>query len=156
MPIARSHNSERGRAKAGFALRSWVRRCVWIAAGIAAGAALAGAGPPQQPAQTSPSTPAATRQQPAPANGDLPAVHQEKGVSGAEAKQPGSEVVQANPNRKITEESAELLKLARDLKSEVDKTTKDTLSMGVIRKAEQIRRLAQSVRAKGKPETAWK
>ena len=56
-------------------------------------------------------------------------------------------------NRQIAQESAELLKLATDLKAEVDKTTKDTLSMLVIRKAEEIRRLAHSVRQRVKQES---
>jgi hypothetical protein len=43
-----------------------------------------------------------------------------------------------------------LLKLATDLKTEVDKTTKDTLSLGVIRKADEIERLAHDVKEKMK------
>jgi hypothetical protein len=58
----------------------------------------------------------------------------------------------ANLERKkqISEDSAKLLKLATDLKAEVDKTSKDTLSLGVIRKAEEIEKLAHSVREKMK------
>jgi len=41
-----------------------------------------------------------------------------------------------------------LLKLATDLKAEVDKTTKDTLSLNVIRKADEIERLAHNVKGK--------
>jgi len=52
--------------------------------------------------------------------------------------------------RQIAEDSAKLLKMAADLKAEVDKTGKDTLSLGVIRKAEQIERLAHDVREKMK------
>jgi hypothetical protein len=40
--------------------------------------------------------------------------------------------------------------MALALKAEVDKTTKDTLSLDVIRKAEQIERLAKSVKEKMK------
>jgi hypothetical protein len=58
----------------------------------------------------------------------------------------------ANQERKrqIADDSAKLLKLATDLKAEVDKTSKDTLSMGVIRKAEEIEKLAHSVKEKMK------
>jgi hypothetical protein len=58
----------------------------------------------------------------------------------------------ANAERKkqISDDSARLLKLAGDLKSEVDKTNKDTLSLNVIRKADEIEKLAQSVREKMK------
>lgn len=58
----------------------------------------------------------------------------------------------ANLERKkqIADDSAKLLKLATDLKAEVDKTSKDTLSLGVIRKAEEIEKLAHSVKEKMK------
>ena len=58
----------------------------------------------------------------------------------------------ANAERKkqIADDSAKLLKLATDLKTEVDKTSKDTLSLGVIRKAEEIEKLAHSVKEKMK------
>ena len=58
----------------------------------------------------------------------------------------------ANIERKkqISDDSAKLLKLAADLKSEVDKTTKDTLSINVIRKADEIEKLAHSVKEKMK------
>jgi hypothetical protein len=58
----------------------------------------------------------------------------------------------ANAERKkqIAEDSAKLLKLATDLKAEVDKTSKDTLSLNVIRKADEIERLARNVKEKMK------
>jgi len=58
----------------------------------------------------------------------------------------------ANSERKkqIAEDSAKLLKLATDLKAEVDKTDKDTLSLTVIRKADEIERLAHNVKEKMK------
>lgn len=40
--------------------------------------------------------------------------------------------------------------MAADLKVEVDKTNKDTLSLNVIRKADAIERLAKTVREKTK------
>jgi hypothetical protein len=39
-----------------------------------------------------------------------------------------------------------LLKLATELKAEVDKTTKDTLSLSVIRKADEIEKMAHGVK----------
>jgi type VI protein secretion system component VasF len=48
--------------------------------------------------------------------------------------------------QKIVSECADLLKMATDLKSEVDKTTKDTLSIAVVRKAGAIEQLAHKVR----------
>jgi hypothetical protein len=52
------------------------------------------------------------------------------------------------PSQQIAEDSARLLKLATDLKAEVDKTNKDTLSLRVVRKADEIERLAHAVRAR--------
>jgi len=52
--------------------------------------------------------------------------------------------------RQIAEDSAKLLKLATELKAEVDKTTKDMLSLTVIRKADEIERLAHNVKDKMK------
>lgn len=50
----------------------------------------------------------------------------------------------------IADDSAKLLKLAGDLKAEVDKSSKDTLSIGVIRKADEIEKLARAVKEKMK------
>jgi DNA-binding transcriptional MocR family regulator len=52
---------------------------------------------------------------------------------------------------KIAGDTARLLQLATDLKAEVDKTTKDTLSVNVIRKADQIEKLAHDARVNIKP-----
>jgi len=58
----------------------------------------------------------------------------------------------ANTERRkqIADDSAKLVKLATDLKAEVDKTSKDTLSLNVIRKADEIERLAHNVKEKMK------
>lgn len=53
--------------------------------------------------------------------------------------------------KQITSECADLLKMATDLKSAVDKTTKDTLSITVVRKASEIEQLAHKVRT-GSPK----
>jgi hypothetical protein len=60
------------------------------------------------------------------------------------------EAADAERRRQIAEDSAKLLKLATDLKAEVDKTSKDTLSLTVIRKADEIERLARGVKEKMK------
>jgi hypothetical protein len=43
-------------------------------------------------------------------------------------------------------ESAALLKLAMELKADVDKSSKDTLSLAVIRKADEIERMAHGMK----------
>jgi hypothetical protein len=50
----------------------------------------------------------------------------------------------------ITDGSTRLLSMALALKAEVDKTTKDTLSINVIRKADEIEKLAHNVKEKMK------
>lgn len=50
--------------------------------------------------------------------------------------------------------SAALLKLATELKAEVDKSTKDTLSIGVIRKANEIERMAHGMKDKYRASAA--
>jgi len=58
--------------------------------------------------------------------------------------------VNTERRKQIADDSAKLLKLATDLKVEVDKTTKDTLSIDVVRKAEEIEHLAHNVKEKMK------
>lgn len=60
------------------------------------------------------------------------------------------EAVNAERKKIIADESALLLKLATDLKTEVDKTDKDTLSLTVIRKADVIEKLARDMKEKMK------
>jgi len=65
---------------------------------------------------------------------------------------PAENFAAANAERRkqILEDAAKLAKLAADLKAEIDKTSKDTLSIGVIRKAAEIEVLAHSVKEKMK------
>jgi hypothetical protein len=46
----------------------------------------------------------------------------------------------------LAADTARLYQLANELKAEMDKSTKDTLSLGVMRKADEIERLAKKVR----------
>jgi hypothetical protein len=62
---------------------------------------------------------------------------------------PGNAAI-TDRKKQIADESAELLNMALALKAEVDKTTKDTLSLNVIKKADQIEKLAKSVKDKMK------
>jgi hypothetical protein len=64
-------------------------------------------------------------------------------------------VSQAENDRKrqISDESTQLLAMAVALKAEVDKTTKDTLSLNVIRKADEIEKMAKTVKEKMKQGT---
>ena len=46
----------------------------------------------------------------------------------------------------LAADTAELLKLANELKAEMDKSTKDELSLTVVKKADQVEKLAHKVR----------
>ena len=48
--------------------------------------------------------------------------------------------------KKLVEETAKLLVLANELKAAVDKSDKNTLSLEVVRKADEIEKLAHSVK----------
>lgn len=52
--------------------------------------------------------------------------------------------------RKLVADMERLVALANELKSQVDKSNKDTLSLDVVRKADEIEKLAHSVKEKMK------
>jgi uncharacterized membrane protein len=80
----------------------------------------------------------------------IPDKNQENDSNAQQAKKQNFEAANAERKKQISLDSAKLLKLATDLKAEVDKTTKDTLSLTVIRKADEIERLARNVKEKMK------
>ena len=53
---------------------------------------------------------------------------------------------QTPQQKQLADDTAKLLALANELKAELDKSTKDTLSLSVIKKAEQVEKLAHKVR----------
>ena len=67
-----------------------------------------------------------------------------------QTKKQSFDAANAERRKQLVDDSALLLKLAAQLKTEVDKTTKDTLSLTVIRKADEIERLARGVKEKMK------
>lgn len=79
-----------------------------------------------------------------------PDANQQMAMHDQQAKSKNVDAANLERKRQITDDSAKLLKLASDLKAEVDKTSKDTLSLGVIRKAEEIEKLAHNVKEKMK------
>src|SRR5579862_3834362 len=52
--------------------------------------------------------------------------------------------------KRLVADTDKLLALATDLKAQVDKSTKDTLSVDVIKKADEIEKLAHSVKERMK------
>ncbi len=71
------------------------------------------------------------------------AAHATNGAETGHTAQPGSK-----PEAKM--DSEKLLALAVALKAEVDKTNKDMLSVSVVRKAQEIEKLARAVRERSK------
>jgi len=80
----------------------------------------------------------------------LPDVNKQMEMRNEQVKKQNFEAVNTQRKKIIADESALLLKLATDLKTEVDKTTKDELSINVIRKAELVEKLAHDMKEKMK------
>jgi hypothetical protein len=63
---------------------------------------------------------------------------------------PAAETRKATPadprEAQLLADTEKLLKLSQELKAEVDKSTKDTLSLAVIKKAEEVEKLAKSIK----------
>jgi len=64
------------------------------------------------------------------------------------AKAQVTEASTTPPKKQIALDSDYLLKMANDLKANMDKTTPDTLSVTVVRQAEAIEKLAHKMRSK--------
>jgi hypothetical protein len=119
---------------------------VLVLACLAAGALLTGAAQPgQQAPSLNPDKPYLL-----PEANNLPDTNTQMRMREAQMKKQNFEAANAERKKQITDDSAKLLKLATDLKTEVDKTTKDTLSLTVIRKADEIEHLAHNVKEKMK------
>lgn len=110
-------------------------------------AALAGAVGPGQ--KGTPGMPLSS-EMPNPQPNRLPDANQQMEMHEEQAKKQNFEAANVERRKQIAEDSAKLLKLATDLKTEVDKTTKDELSLSVIRKADEIEKLAHNVKEKMK------
>jgi IS30 family transposase len=78
----------------------------------------------------------------------LPDANEQERMRQAQTSEQNYEAVNAARKKQVSEESTKLLKLAIDLKAEVDKTGKDTLSLSAIRKADSIERMARDIREK--------
>ena len=123
--------------------RTWV----WAAACLFAGAFLVTAVDrgQQSPAGSPPDKPVNQSEANRPLDDN-----QQTQVQGQQQKNVKLETANSERKRQFTDDSAHLLKLANELKKEVDKTDKDTLSIAVIRKADEIERLAHIVKEKMK------
>lgn len=76
-----------------------------------------------------------------------PNASQNPPVMAASARRSEPDPALAGKQPALRTQLAELLQLANELQSDVDKTNKDTLSLSVVRKADRIEKLARSMRA---------
>jgi hypothetical protein len=133
------HRAGRGRPK-GWIRRRGVELCLLaccVALGLAASAGLLRGHAQSAPAPTT-AAPEKVASAPTPA-------------AGQQEKPPTGNTADEAQKQEIASECADLLKMATDLKSAVDKTTRDTLSVTVVRKAGEIEQLAHKVRT-GSPK----
>lgn len=107
------------------------------AALLMAFSSIAGISQQNTPAPPAP-TPAATTPAPVAQPSDTP--------PNAAANQKPQDPVMLQRKKQLAADTAKLLELANELKAEMDKSSKDTLSLNVIKKAEQVERLAHKVR----------
>ena len=135
----------------GFQHRDWAgrRRYRMLAPGVVTmlGAALAFGQQSSSPGQLQP---AVGQQAPDPGPSRPAAGATPLGVPAAQGVSRNLDAANAERRKQIADDSAKLLQLATGLKAEVDKTDKDTLSMTVIRKADEIEKLAHAVKEKMK------
>jgi hypothetical protein len=117
-------------------------RLGWLALAACAGVlvAAASAGLLRVHAET-PSGQSTTAQAPSPQ-----AVAEQSASTAGQIAQPAGDKATDAQQRHIASECADLLKMANALKSAVDKTTKDQLSVTVVRKANEIEQLAHKAR----------
>ena len=104
----------------------------------------------QAPSSQNPGTPTYNKPILSPEANRLPDKNEQMTMHEQQGKKANFEAANLERKRQIADDSTRLLKLASDLKSEVDKTSKDTLSLGVIRKADEIEKLAHTVKEKMK------
>jgi len=111
------------------------------ASAAAAGAAAAASSAAPAPKKSAASAAAQTSTN----SGNTPPQTEEAQI-GAVSGGLGSPAAPAPPLKGVAAQCANLLKMATDLKSEVDKTTKDVLSLSVVREAGQIEETAKKMR----------
>jgi hypothetical protein len=80
----------------------------------------------------------------------LPDANDQMKMRNRDAKQQSFDAANAARKKQLSDDSTKLLTLAMALKAEVDKTNKDLLSLNVIRKADEIEKLAHDVKEKMK------
>ena len=120
----------------------WIRNVLGL---VVLSALLAVAQPPPQQSDSNPDKPYLR-----PEANRLPDKNAQMQLQDDKSQKQRFETANTERQRQIADDTSKLLELATQLKAEVDKTSKDTLSLNVIRKAESIERLAKGVKEKMK------
>ena len=82
---------------------------------------------------------------PAPPTGVIPGADNDTGISPAMQAQQ-AKIRNKDRQKQLVQDTDKLLQLATQLKAEVDKTNQNILSVDVMRKADEIEKLAKSVK----------
>jgi hypothetical protein len=88
----------------------------------------------------------AAAQQPAQGSAAQPPAAPAPAARGATVDTPKPATPQTLEQKQLAEDIAKLLTLANELKAELDKSNKNTLSLSVIKKAQEVEKLAHKVR----------
>lgn len=121
---------------------SWVRAFVVAVAVLSAPCAFS----QQNPCSSQPCPNAAVEAKKYP----LPDANDQMEMQQQQTEKNNFEAANLERERQLTEETAMLLKLAGELKAEVDTSSQGKLSLSVIRQVEDIERLAHNVQVKMK------
>ena len=131
------------------------RRAMFGVAFVASSVGMSGSGVALGQATQSPATPAQQSSGPARTSNDAAASSKTDASAaskpgGADANAPAAAGVQPvnDKQKKLAADTDRLLAMANDLKQQVDKTNKDVLSVDVIKKAEEIEKLARRIRGR--------
>ena len=99
---------------------------------------------PQQP------VPGQGRQNPGSPNKPMPGLDPDANPLDTHREEQQAKLRNDDRQKRLVADTAKLLVLATDLKAQVDKSTKDTMSVDVIKKADEIEKLAHSLKERMK------
>lgn len=140
-------------------LRAGILSVLCLAMGLGSAAASQSGEPSPKPETATDKKTADQPKQPAPANAAARQSDSSGSVSktASTATEPAPTATTLTPEQarqaSMTADTARLYQLAQDLKAEVDKSTKDTLSVAVIKKAAEVEELARSLKERMKSDT---
>ena len=132
----------------------WVGGCVLALAATAALAQMPASDPMGMPGQmpsggrSGGNRGAQTPQQPQ--QPQVPPITGDTGPTDSKLERDQAKLRDVDRQKQIVADTQKLVELANQLNADVQKSTKDTLSLDVIRKADEIEKLAKSVREKMK------